>query len=188
METDVTDLDDDDLMRLYHAGDVNAFDVLFDRHYRAVYHFAWSLLHDATEAMDVLQETFLVVAHKAVDYQPRGHLKSWLLRICRNRCLNIIEKNNLRNKIAKESGFEILVSMNATLAPDAAVEYDEQVALVLARMETLPERQREAILLFAFENMKYRDIADVLEMPINTVKTLIYRARQTLADALKGGA
>ncbi len=180
-----TDINDDSLMLIYREGDADAFDVLFDRHYRAVYNFAWTLLHDAHQAMDVLQEVFLVVTRKTADYQAQGHFKTWLLRICRNRCLNIIETNTLRRKIAEESGFEIMRPRPFSFAADETAERDEKLALARAEMEKLPERQREAIALFAFENMKYREIAAVMELPENTVKTLIYRARKTLAAALR---
>jgi RNA polymerase sigma-70 factor (ECF subfamily) len=69
-------------------------------------------------------------------------------------------------------------------SPVERVEADEQTSLIRAAIAGLPERQREAITLYAFEQMSYRQIAEVLDMPINTVKTLIHRARAGLAQLL----
>ena len=87
---------DDDLVRMYAGGDVEAFDVLFDRHYGPVYNFARTMLRDAGEAEEVLQETFLAVARSADNYTARGRFRPWLMRIVRNRCLNRLESGRVR--------------------------------------------------------------------------------------------
>ncbi len=181
----MTDINDDILVQMYRAGDADAFDVLFDRHHRAVYNFAVVLLQDCHQAMDVLQETFLVLARKTAGYEAKGYFKTWLLRICRNRCFNILQTNKLRAKIVAESGFEILPPSTGS-RPDDAAEHNEELAAVRAEIARLPDRQREAMAMYAFEDMKYKDIAVVMDLPLNTVKTLINRARQTLAVALRG--
>jgi RNA polymerase sigma-70 factor (ECF subfamily) len=65
------------------------------------------------------------------------------------------------------------------------VQSDEQVAIIRAGIAELPDAQREAMALYAFGEMHYREIADVLDAPINTVKTLIHRARASLARSLE---
>ena len=69
--------------------------------------------------------------------------------------------------------------------PPRRAEANEHAQIVRAAVAELPDRQREAIALYAFEQMTYREIAEVLDMPINTVKTLIHRARAALARALE---
>lgn len=184
----MTRLTDDDLMILHREGDAQAFDVLFDLHYAAVYNFAYMLLHDAHQSADVLQETFLTVVRRAGDYLPRGHFKTYILRICRNRCFNIIETNRNRQRITMENGFELVRSVSSSPEPDKSYDRDERLVRVRDAMRELPERQREAITLYAYESMSYNQIADVLGMPVNSVKTLIHRARQRLAGVLKDGA
>ena len=179
------ELNDDNLMMLYRDGDVEAFNALFDRHHRAVYHFAWTLLHDSHRASDVLQETFLVLVRRVHNYHPRGHFKTWLLRICRNRCFNILEANKRRYIIAGEADFERIECRDSSFSPEEHIDSEEQLLIIRSEVDSLPERQREAITLYAFESMTYQDISEVLEIPINTVKTLIRRARQTLLVALE---
>ena len=179
----MSELTDDDLMRAFRDGDVDAFDALFARHHASVYNFAAHLLRDADRAKDVLQETFLSVVRTRHEYRPRGRFRSWLLRICRNRCLNILEAEERTRRLTRDNGFLIVPSM---AGPDSAEKGARNRALELVQREiaALPQRQREALLLYAFEGLRYREIAEVLDVPVNTVKTLIHRARRTLVRAL----
>jgi RNA polymerase sigma-70 factor (ECF subfamily) len=181
----VSALSDDDLVRMYRDGDADAFDTLFDRHRAAVYNFAHMMLGEADGAEDVLQETFMAVARTARSYQPRGLFRSWLMRIVRNRCLNAIQARRVRRRVVAESGLDIVEPASREPSPGEQVESDERMALLRGLISQLPELQREAIVLYAFEQMSYRDIGEVLEVPLGTVKTLIHRARATLALAFE---
>ena len=175
-------LSDDDLMQMYCDGDAEAFDTLFDQYRVLVYNFARVMLGNADEAEEVLQESFLAVARTArKHYTPRGRFRAWLMRIVRNQCLNRIEAHRLRRIALTESGLDIAEVPSDALQPGEKVEADEQKAIIRASIANLPDRQREAITLYAFEQMSYREIAEIIGMPINTVKTLIHRARASLA-------
>ena len=175
---------DDDLMRMYRRGDADAFDVLFDRHYQQVYSVARTILGDRSGAEDVLQDAFLTVATEARKYEPRGRFRAWIMRIVRNRCLNRLAAERARRAVTG-GGLEIIEPPARDPPPDELVQTDEQVAIVRAGIADLPERQREAMALYAFGQMHYREIAEVLDAPINTVKTLIHRARASLARSLE---
>jgi RNA polymerase sigma-70 factor (ECF subfamily) len=179
------EITDDELIRMYRGGDVEAFDTLFDRYHASVYAFARTMLAGAEGADEVLQETFLAVARTARTYRPRGRFRSWLMRIVRNRCLNRIEAARVRRAALAESGLGVVEVASGEASPPQRAAAGEQRRIVEAAIEALPDRQREAIALRAFEQMAYREIAEVLEMPIGTVKTLIHRARANLARALE---
>lgn len=179
----MADACDDDLVRMYRDGDADAFDTLFDRYRAPVYNFACMMLGDADGAEDLLQEAFLTVARSARNYEPRGHFRAWLMRIVRNLCLNRIQAERVRRRVMADSGLEFIEPPAREPSPADRAERDERLRLVRQGIRSLPERQREAIVLYAFEQMSYREIAEVLGVPINTVKTLIHRARATLARA-----
>ena len=160
---------DDDLMRLYRDGDADAFDTLFDRHYVSAYNFARTILGCANEAEDVLQETFLAVAQKADSYDGRGQFRAWLMRIVRNRCLNRLESRRARRAFQPGDAITETTASGACPQPSERVESKEMFVAIGSAIANLPERQREAISLYAFEQMGYREIAEVLEMPVNTV-------------------
>ena len=175
------EMTDDDLMRLYQQGDADAFDVLFDRYYVSVYNFARSLLGNGAEADEILQETFLAVARSAASYAGRGKFRAWLMRIVRNRCLNQLAGVRARREVFGDGGGEAGARGDKGPGPREQLEEEQRIR---AAMAELPERQHEAIALYAFERMKYRQIAEVMEMPVGTVKTLIHRARASLAQRL----
>ncbi len=178
-------LSDDDLIRMYADGDADAFDALFDRHYASVYGFARTVLGDTGGPEDVLQESFLAVARAARSYRPAGRFRPWLMRIVRNRCLSHLAADRARRAAMAESGLEAVEIASGHPRPEQEASAQEQAAIVRAAVAALPERQREAIALYAFEHMSYRQVAEVLEMPVNTVKTLIHRARASLAESFK---
>jgi len=146
MEVCLERVTDDDLVKLFCAGDQEAFEVLFDRHHRSVYHYARTLLHDAHEAEDVLQETFLSVAKTAARYEARGRFKAWILRIARNKCLKILGTRKNQWNPANQ-----VVYMNSQLfggpGPRDRTSAKEEIVLVIRALHTLPESQKEAILL-----------------------------------------
>ena len=178
------EMTDDDLMRLYQQGDADAFDVLFDRYYVSVYNFARSVLGNGVEADEILQETFLAVARSAASYVGRGKFRAWLMRIVRNRCLNQLAAVRARREVLGDRDCEAGAWAAGGPGPVEQLEELEEEQRIRAAMAELPERQREAIALYAFEQMKYREIAEVMEMPEGTVKTLIHRARASLAQRL----
>ena len=178
------EISDDDLILMYRSGDAEAFEVLFDRHYRSVFNFAFYMVRDAGRAEDILQETFLAAARTAKRCEPRGHFRAWLMRIVRNRSLNSIESERLRRGVLTGCELETGGCASCEPSPVQNLEADEAAAIVRERILDLPERQREAIVLYAFEAMGYQEIAETLDLPVNTVKTLIHRARAELARAL----
>ncbi|HUT35222.1 MAG TPA: sigma-70 family RNA polymerase sigma factor [Planctomycetota bacterium] len=175
-------LGDDDLVQMYREGDADAFDVLFDRYHVPIYNFARTMLGRADGAEDVLQEVFLAVARAARTYDPRGRFRAWLFRLARNHCLNRLQSERLRRRVIRESGLDLADAPSGGPSPADQAERDERLARLRGLITELPERQREAIVLYAFEQMSYQEVADVLGIPVNTVKTLIHRARAALAQ------
>ena len=181
----MADVDDDDLLRMYRDGDADAFDTLFDRYRAPVYNFARVMLGHADGAEDMLQEAFLTVARTARTYEPRGRFRAWLMRIVRNLCLNRIQAERVRRRVVAQSGLDIVQPASREPSPPERLERDERMDRVRRLIGELPERQREALVLYAFERMSYREIGEALDAPMGTVKTLIHRARAALARALE---
>jgi RNA polymerase sigma-70 factor (ECF subfamily) len=178
------ELSDDDLILMYAQGDADAFDVLFDRHHTSVYNFARLMLDGPEGAEEIMQEAFLAVARAAKRYEPRSRFRPWLMRIVRNLCLNRLQTERGRRRILAEGAMEGIELISREPAAPARIERDEDMAALQSAVRRLPERQREAIVLYAFEQMSYQEIGQVLGVPINTVKSLIHRARANLAGGL----
>jgi len=156
------DLTDDELMLLFCDGDAEAFEELFSRHRPSVYNFAHTMLNDSEGAEDILQEAFLAVARAAKNYEPRGQFRSWLMRIVRNRCLNCIESDRLRRMVLSQSNPDIIHPSAANPPIPDQIEMSERMQQIRRAITQLPHRQRETIVLYAFEQMSYRQISDIL--------------------------
>jgi RNA polymerase sigma-70 factor (ECF subfamily) len=182
------DLTDDDLFHAHAEGDAVAFQVLFGRHQAAVHNFAWTLLRNRHDAEEVLIETFVAVARAAGEgsYAARGRFKAWIMRVARNRCLNRIAAARACPVIGDGEELAELAPAAPDLAPPEQVAQAERQARLREAVGRLPLRQREALALYAFEQMRYEEIAAVMGTPLNTVKTLIRRARAALAADWSG--
>ena len=159
----------------------------------AVYRFSLRLTGNETEAEDLVQETFLR-AYRHWDTFTRGtSARSWLFTICRNAFLRRREQQN-RRKESLESDLDVAVE--AIAAADVLEEIrlqdperiffdsfiDEEVN---AAVHNLPLEFRDAVILSDIEGMSYNEIAQILDVPVGTVKSRLYRGRRLLANALR---
>jgi len=177
-------LTDDELFAMFRDGDADAFDALFDRWHAPVYNLSMHMLHDRAAAEEIMQDTFMAVVRAAPRYEARGLFRAWIMGITRNRCVNRMESERARRRAFRESGMGVADPPPRAEAPDAATRADERTVVVKRAVARLPERQREAIVMYAFEDMPYAEVARAMGVPLNTVKTLIHRARAALARAL----
>ena len=173
---------DDDLMLMYANGDADAFDTLFDRYHVSVYNFARTMLGPAGGAEDVLQEAFLTLAQTARSYEPMGKFRSWLMKIARNLCLNRLRAERIRQNVLSQERSNGAADSGRNSSPVDIAEDNERTVAIRDAIGRLPDRQREALGLYAFQQMSYREISEVLDTPMNTVKSLIFRARANLTQ------
>ncbi len=164
---------DSDLVALVSKGDERAFRELMLRHQDAVYGFARRLLGDAQEAEDVTQETFLRLYRASGRYRPEASLRTFLLRITKNICIDHHRKkrpelmDRLPEIIAEQTPLDLLQS---------AIETDRLERAV----ENLPANQRAALLLRHSEQQPYSRIAEIMDLSVSAVESLLVRARRTL--------
>ncbi len=169
---------DERLVALIRAGNDRAFEVLFDRYQSRLLAFCNSMLKSRQDAEDVLQEVF-VNAHAAMLADERKiNVRPWLYRIARNRCLN-----HLRRPVHEgQDSMDIHPHMNGATTAER-VQDREELRQVLADVGTLPETQRTALLLREIDQMSYDEIAVAMDTTIPAVKSLLVRARITLAES-----
>ncbi len=166
------------LVALIRAGNDRAFEVLVDRYQSRLLAFCSSMLKSRQDAEDVLQEVF-VNAHTAMLADERKiNVRPWLYRIARNRCLN-----HLRRPVHEgQDSMDIHPHMNGATTAER-VQDREELRQVLNDVGTLPETQRTALLLREIDQMSYDEIAVAMETTIPAVKSLLVRARITLAES-----
>ncbi len=177
----MNDVPDDALLVLYANGDAGAARALTMRLTPMVLGYATRLLNDAAEAEDVAQEAMLRLWKIAPDWrQGEARVTTWLYRVVSNLCTDRLRK---KRGVALEAVPEPVDDQPS--APDAMIEAERAAALQQA-LATLPERQRQAVVLRHIEGATNPEIAQILETSVEAVESLTARGKRALAAALAG--
>ena len=169
---------DEKLIAMARSGNAGAFEAIVDRYQARLLGFCRQMLGSTEDAEDVLQEVF-VNAYRAMLADEREiNLRPWLYRIARNRCLNHLRKPTAD---AQESMDMVPVVEAASTAEK--VSNREEFRQLLTDVGKLPETQRSALLLREMDAMSYEEIAAAMETSVPSVKSLLVRARISLAEA-----
>jgi len=176
------------LMGWAGLGDSAAFGELVRRHMRRGYHAALSLVGSHDDAMDLSQDAFARALKHAAKMDPERPFYPWFYQILRRLCFNFLRDRANRKRLLDEAGGWIAddpVFGGAMERPDGRLHREDARRIIIQAMAGLPETQREVLVLREFENLKYGEIAALLDIPAGTVMSRLYAARQGLADALE---
>ena len=178
--SDLTDFTDCQLMVLFSHGNGRAFDEIFHRHCKNLFRYLQRMTNNHSEAEDVLQETFVRVAKGASSYTPENTFKSWLYRIATNRCLSHIKKRSHLRLVPVP--LDTLHSSES--GPFTVVSDTEVLDAFKAAVFALPPNVRAAVVLTELEGNTNQQTADILDIPLGTVKTHLSRGRAILRKKL----
>ena len=181
------DADDLRLMRLVGEGDTGAFEELVEKHQALVAGTIGRMLGSNSDVEDIAQQVFIRVWKSARRYVPRAKFTTWLLKITRNLVFNELRRTKRRAQVPLQSepGTDdppLKDEMN--LAPDASLLEVELRRTIEEAILQLPETQRMALVLRRYEQLSYEEIADVLELSVPAVKSVLFRARSELRERL----
>jgi RNA polymerase sigma factor (sigma-70 family) len=169
---------DEKLIAMARGGNAGAFEMIVDRYQGRLLGFCRQMLGSTEDAEDVLQEVF-VNAYRAMLADEREiNLRPWLYRIARNRCLNHLRKPSAD---AQES-MDMVPEVEAASTAEK-VHNREEFRQIICDVNKLPETQRSALLLREMDALSYEEIADAMETTVPSVKSLLVRARISLAEA-----
>ncbi len=184
-----TAIEDNELVRRILAGDEDAFTELVRRFERPVLRLVLRIVRDRSKAEDVAQEAFLK-AHRALgSYQHDRRFSSWLFKIAHNTAIDHLRKRQLDTVSLSPSSPDepdlaaVLADPNA-ISPVDRAEASGAAAALGRVIGAMREEWREVVLLRFGEGLSYQEIADILELPIGTVKTYIHRARREIVQGL----
>ena len=167
---DTQSLADEEIMLLVQDGNPRAFEVLYDRHGGASFSLAYRMVGDRVAAEDVSQEAFLSIWRSRARYQPdRGSVRTWVLGIVHHRAIDALRRNLVHEK-RRSSAEGIEERHEAPERTDAEVARREEARNVRAAINELPEEQSRVIELGYFGGFSHSQIAEMLDMPIGTVK------------------
>ena len=181
------DAEDVRLMRLVSGGDTGAFEQLIERHQSLVAGTVARMLGSNSDVEDIAQQVFIRVWKSARRYVPRAKFTTWLLKITRNLVFNELRrtKRHAHVPLQSEPGAEdppLKDEMN--LAPDASLLELELQRTIEEAILQLPETQRLALVLRRYEQLSYEQIAEILDLSVPAVKSVLFRARSELRSRL----
>jgi RNA polymerase sigma-70 factor (ECF subfamily) len=194
METVSRDESDEGLMLRYQRGEVRAFEVLLSRHRKPVFNFILRYVGEPAQAEDLLQEAFLRVIKGADAYERQAKFTTWLYTIARNLCIDASRRGKHRRAASLDASIDHEAKEGATLLdviPDKGAAVDRKVigTELALRMQgaiaKLSEDQREVFLMREMLDMPFKEIADVVGCPENTVKSRMRYALEKLREELE---
>ena len=183
---------DETLMLRYQGGDRASFAQLVRRHQTALYNFAIRQVCVPQVAEDVVQETFVRVVQNAGDFKHEARFTTWVYTITRNLCIDHLRKRALRKHPSLDDSRgeegEGPTLGEQTADPRASVEREatgtELKERIARAVDQLPDEQREVFLMREIANLPFKEIAEITNVPENTVKSRMRYALERLQEAL----
>ena len=191
MTSDIRNLADEEVMQLVQGGNPRAFELLYERHGGAAFSLAYRMVGNKVTAEDITQEAFLSIWRSRTRYdQARGSVRTWVLGIVHNRGIDALRKGT-RHERRRETLDGVEERHEAPERTDVEVARREEARSVRTALDTLPAEQRRTIELAYFGGFSHSQIAEMLGMPIGTVKGRmrlgLEKLRGQLADGLTRG-
>ena len=182
---------DNELMKRVGSGDKAAFKQLVQRNQRVVTGIIYRYTGNHHEVEDLAQDIFLKVYKAAPRYVPRAQFKTWLYKIVANHCFNYFRSQKRRSFITsynesfpEEDNPPLHDAEAQKKQPEHILQQEEMRTALTAALSQLPDRQRMALILHRFEDLSYREIANVLECSLSAVESLLFRAMSSLKQKL----
>jgi RNA polymerase sigma-70 factor (ECF subfamily) len=179
------------LVERAQRGDKRAFELLVEKYQRKLARLVSRLVRDPGEAEDVTQEAFIKAYRALPSFRGDSAFYTWLYRIGINTAKNYLVATGRRAPTSTEvdaeeaEGFESGEQLRDINTPESLLLSKEIATTVNAAIESLPEELRSAIQLRELEGMSYEEIAKLMDCPIGTVRSRIFRAREAIAEKLK---
>jgi len=185
---------DEQLLQEYLDGAAASFELLVRRHTQELYQFALRFTSDSVAAEDVVQETLLQIHTSAGNFDPKRRFKPWLFTVAANKARDHLRRRKRRRelpfdaKIPSEDQagqrFIDLLSGDED-APDGELLLDEKRRIVKSAIDQMPVKLREVLILAYYHRLPYKDIVDVVGIPLGTVKSRLHAAVACFADCYR---
>jgi RNA polymerase sigma-70 factor (ECF subfamily) len=180
---------DQQLVQRVQKGDKQAFDLLVLKYQHKIMSLISRYINDHSEVQDVAQEAFIKAYRALKNFRGDSQFYTWLYRIAVNTAKNYLVSQGRRPPaqdvdVSDAEHYAHATSLKDIATPEQILARDELNTVVFAAMEKLPEELRTAIRLRELEGLSYEDIGEVMQCPIGTVRSRIFRAREAIDKAM----
>lgn len=178
-------------MKRIKAGDTAALEALIECHQSRIVGTVTRMLGDESDAEDIAQQVFIRVWRSAARYEPTARFTTWLYKITRNLVFNELRRRkrhptqSLDEPLDSDSERVRATPDPGTKAPDRTLLDGEMHAAIQRAIDELPEAQRLAVILRRYDNVPYEEIAEILDLTVPAVKSVLFRARTELREKLR---
>lgn len=179
-------MDEEKKLKVIREGDEDAFREFVDKYKVMVVNTCYGFVHNREDAEDIAQEVFISFYQSLGKFRGECSVATWLHRIAVNQCVDHCK--SLRERIKKINVEEWELTANPSSDDLLAWEHlaeNEMKELLYHALDGLPERQRVALILSKYEDLSYRQIADVMKISVSSVESLLFRAKINLEKILK---
>jgi RNA polymerase sigma-70 factor (ECF subfamily) len=179
-----------ELIQQLRAGDELAFKSLVENYQDLVYNTALGVVQNSEDAEDVAQEVFIQVFRSIDQFKGDARLSTWIYRITTTKALDHIRSRKRKKRFAFITSLfgpndELIHEPVDFHHPGVTLDRKEQAALLFRMIDQLPDNQKLAFTLHKTEELSYQEIADVMELSVSAVESLLFRARQNLRKLLE---
>lgn len=183
-------IEDQKLIALARGGNQKAFETLLKKYRNLVYHLMLKMVRNPQEAEDLCQEAFIKAFNALSSFNEEFAFSTWLMKIATNNCIDHLRKRKLRTYSIDEplqyKDEQVQVELpDHDPTPDRQLLNQERRKLIDNAIQSLPPRYRHVIILRHQEEKSYEDIAEILKLPLGTVKARIFRAREMLNKKIR---
>ena len=174
--------DDNELLAAIVQGNHAAFTFLIGKHHQMFYRVAYRFMYQQSEAEDVVQEAFLRLWERPDkwDSSHKNKFTTWFYRVVVNLCL---DKNKKKKPMQLVEGYDMADARHTQLD---AMEIEQQQTMLMSKIANLPERQKVAVTLCFYEELSNQEAADIMQLSVRALRSLIMRAKDNLKKQLTG--
>lgn len=181
---------DDQLIADALQGDQRAYEALLARHNKAILHVVMKIVRNREEAQDLVQETFMKAFNALASYRSEYRFSTWLYKIAANCAIDFVRKKriealSLDKPIETKDGRVEFEVPDSSWDPEQDLVRKQKLRSIEEAIDSLPDKYREVIIYRHKDDKPYEEIADILRVPVGTVKARIFRARELLKKKLK---
>lgn len=172
------------------SGNQRAFTQLVDRHRQSVYHVINRIVRNPESTNDLVQETFMKAFSSLASYRSEFRFSTWLYKIAANTSIDFLRKKRIQalsldRPFETEDGSVEIEVADYSYHPERELERKEQSLSISEAIDSLPKKYRDVIVYRHQDDKSYEEIADLLRIPVGTVKARIFRARELLKKKLR---
>ncbi len=183
-------MEEKELILLLKKNDEKAFQLLVDLFSKKVYNTCIGMLQNREDAEDVTQDIFIAIHLNSKEFKEESSLSTWIYRITVNKCLEFIRKKSRKKRfgifksIFSSDGERAIENHSDFIHPGIQLENQERAKILFKAIDLLPEQQRTAYILHKMEQVSYNEIADIMQLSLSAVESLLFRGKQNLKKHL----